>query len=145
MVPYLNLFLRETFGASDQTLGVLFSIASLVTGAGTLLSPWIARRLGSRIRALVLTQGASLAFLLVLGPHWWTLVPYLIIMTVGEALWQPRFLQYVAETAPEDKMGAYLGVARIDFERRLVFFTGRIVLRGCFSQKGHECHDYRRR
>ena len=41
------------------------------------------------------------------------LASYIVLMTFGEAIWQPRFLQYVAETAPEDKMGAYLGVARL--------------------------------
>jgi hypothetical protein len=33
-------------------------------------------------------------------------------MTVGEAIWQPRFLQYAAEIAPKGKTGAYMGVAQ---------------------------------
>ena len=33
-------------------------------------------------------------------------------MTVGEAMWQPRFLQYAAEIAPEGRTGAYMGVAQ---------------------------------
>ena len=33
-------------------------------------------------------------------------------MSVGEALWQPRFLQYVAEIAPPGKTGMYMGVAQ---------------------------------
>ncbi|HKJ27112.1 MAG TPA: MFS transporter, partial [Anaerolineales bacterium] len=32
MVPYLNLFLVETFSVSDQSLGTIFSLASLLTG-----------------------------------------------------------------------------------------------------------------
>jgi POT family proton-dependent oligopeptide transporter len=52
-------------------------------------------------------------FLLAFGPSVPLLVSYIFIMTLGEAIWQPRFLQYVAETAPEEKMGAYLGVARL--------------------------------
>jgi MFS family permease len=71
MVPYLNLFLVEKFSVSEQLLGTFFSIAALVTGTGTLFSPWIARRLDSRIRALVLTQGSSLFFLLLLGFSPW--------------------------------------------------------------------------
>jgi len=71
MVPYLNLFLVEKFSVSEQLLGTLFSIAALVTGTGTLFSPWIARRLDSRVRALVLTQGSSLLFLLLLGFSPW--------------------------------------------------------------------------
>ena len=56
---------------------------------------------------------AAPTFLLAFGPSVPMLVSYIFIMTIGEAIWQPRFLQYVAETAPQDKMGAYLGVARL--------------------------------
>ena len=56
---------------------------------------------------------AAPTFLLAFGPSVPLLLSYILIMTIGEAIWQPRFLQYVAETAPQDKMGAYLGVARL--------------------------------
>ena len=56
---------------------------------------------------------AAPTFLLAFGPSIPMLAAYLVLMTFGEAIWQPRFLQFVAETAPEDKMGAYLGVARL--------------------------------
>jgi POT family proton-dependent oligopeptide transporter len=56
---------------------------------------------------------AAPTFLLAFGPSVPMLFSYIVLMTFGEAIWQPRFLQYVAETAPEDKMGAYLGVARL--------------------------------
>ena len=56
---------------------------------------------------------AAPAFLLSIGPHWWTLYLYLIIMTVGEAMWSPRFLQYAAEIAPEGRTGEYMGVAQL--------------------------------
>lgn len=71
MVPYLNIYLVEKFQITDQTLGILFSIASLITGAGTLIAPWLSRRLGSRIYALVVAQGSSLLFLLMLGFSPW--------------------------------------------------------------------------
>ena len=56
---------------------------------------------------------AAPTFLLVFEPSAPMLFSYIVLMTFGEAIWQPRFLQYVAETAPEGKMGAYLGVARL--------------------------------
>ncbi|UCE58293.1 MAG: MFS transporter [Phycisphaerales bacterium] len=56
---------------------------------------------------------AAPAFLLVIGPYWWTLAGYLLIMTIGEAMWQPRFLQYAAEIAPEGRTGVYMGVAQL--------------------------------
>jgi len=55
---------------------------------------------------------AAPTFLLALGPSFWTLFGYLVLMTVGEAMWQPRFLQYAAEIAPEGRTGAYMGVAQ---------------------------------
>lgn len=56
---------------------------------------------------------AAPTFLLALGPSFWTLLGYLVLMTVGEAMWQPRFLQYAAEIAPEGRTGAYIGVAQL--------------------------------
>ncbi|MBI3927214.1 MAG: MFS transporter [Armatimonadetes bacterium] len=55
---------------------------------------------------------AAPAFLLVLGPYAWALLAYILIMTIGEAMWQPRFLQYAAEIAPEGRTGEYMGVAQ---------------------------------
>jgi proton-dependent oligopeptide transporter, POT family len=56
---------------------------------------------------------AAPAFFLAMGTNIWTLGSYLIVMTVGEALWQPRFLQYAAEIAPEGRTGEYMGVAQL--------------------------------
>ncbi|MFO7608541.1 MAG: MFS transporter [Candidatus Krumholzibacteriia bacterium] len=52
------------------------------------------------------------AFLLTLGTSLWLVLAYLLVMTIGEAMWQPRFLQYAAEIAPEGRTGAYMGVAQ---------------------------------
>ncbi|MCB9851181.1 MAG: MFS transporter [Phycisphaerales bacterium] len=65
---------------------------------------------------------AAPTFLLALGAKPWTLVAYLILMTFGEAMWQPRFLQYAAEIAPEGRTGAYMGVAQFPW-----FLTKMIV------------------
>jgi MFS family permease len=78
---------------------------------------------------------ASPAFLLAIGPYWWTLFPYLLIMTIGEAMWQPRFLQYAAEIAPEDRTGEYMGVAQLPWflTKMLVpwLYSGRLMERYC--------------
>jgi POT family proton-dependent oligopeptide transporter len=55
---------------------------------------------------------ASPTFLLALGPNIYTLFAFLIIMTIGEAMWQPRFLQWVAEIAPKDMTGIYMGIGQ---------------------------------
>jgi POT family proton-dependent oligopeptide transporter len=78
---------------------------------------------------------AAPAFLLVLGPHWWTIFPYILIMTIGEAMWQPRFLQYAAEIAPEGRTGEYMGVAQLPwFMTKLLaplLITGWTLQRYC--------------
>lgn len=65
---------------------------------------------------------AAPTFLLALGANFWTLLSYLVLMTVGEAMWQPRFLQYAAEIAPEGRTAAYMGVAQFPW-----FLTKMIV------------------
>ncbi|MFA4924593.1 MAG: MFS transporter [Ignavibacteriaceae bacterium] len=55
---------------------------------------------------------ASPTFLLTLGPSITTVFGYLIIMTIGEAMWQPRFLQWVAEIAPKGMTGIYMGIGQ---------------------------------
>ena len=55
---------------------------------------------------------ASPTFILALGPSIYTVFAYLIIMTIGEAMWQPRFLQWVAEIAPKDMTGIYMGIGQ---------------------------------
>jgi proton-dependent oligopeptide transporter, POT family len=55
---------------------------------------------------------AAPTFLLVLGPSIYTLLAFLFIMTFGEAMWQPRFLQWVAEIAPKNMTGIYMGIGQ---------------------------------
>jgi MFS family permease len=55
---------------------------------------------------------ASPTFILALGPNIYTLMTYLVIMTIGEAMWQPRFLQWVAEIAPKNMTGIYMGIGQ---------------------------------
>ncbi len=59
-----------------------------------------------------LVMGSS-AFILALGPTFTNLLLYLILMSVGEAMWSARFLQYATEIAPEGKAGLYQGVAQL--------------------------------
>jgi POT family proton-dependent oligopeptide transporter len=65
----------------------------------------------SMMIAGTLVMGAP-TFLLVLGPSVVTLFAFLILMTVGEAMWSPRFLQWVAEVAPAGMTGIYMGIGQ---------------------------------
>jgi proton-dependent oligopeptide transporter, POT family len=78
---------------------------------------------------------AAPAFLLTLGPTPLTLFGYLLIMTIGEAMWQPRFLQYAAELAPEGRTGQYMGVAQLPWfaTKMLVplIYSGYVMSKYC--------------
>ena len=55
---------------------------------------------------------ASPTFILALGPTMPNLFAYLIITTLGEAMWSARFLQWIAEVAPKDMTGIYMGLGQ---------------------------------
>lgn len=77
---------------------------------------------------------AAPAFILAFGPTVPGLFAYLVLMTVGEAMWQPRFLQYAAEIAPEGRTGAYMGVAQFPWflTKMLVpIYSGICLARWC--------------
>jgi len=56
---------------------------------------------------------AAPTFLNCIGPDPLAIIGYIVLMTIGEAMWQPRFLQYAAQIAPEGRTGAYMGVAQL--------------------------------
>jgi len=69
-------------------------------------------------------------FLLVLGPNVIVLLSYILLMTIGEAMWQPRFLQWIAEIAPKGKTGAYMGIGQLPwFLTKVVtsFYSGWFI------------------
>lgn len=55
---------------------------------------------------------AAPTFFLALGPSMFNVLAYLFIMTIGEAMWQPRFLQWIAEIAPKNMTGIYMGIGQ---------------------------------
>jgi MFS family permease len=55
---------------------------------------------------------AAPTFFLTTGPTLFAVFAYLIIMTIGEAMWQPRFLQWIAEIAPKNMTGIYMGIGQ---------------------------------
>lgn len=66
LVPFLNLYMKQTFNLPDATLGVLFAVADLCTGIALLVAPLLGERWG-KVRATAITQVATAPFLLALG------------------------------------------------------------------------------
>src|ERR1051325_7427763 len=56
---------------------------------------------------------AAPTFLLSAGPSLPLLLGYLVVFSVGEALWSARFLEYASELAPPGRVAQYMGMANI--------------------------------
>ncbi len=52
-------------------------------------------------------------FILVPEPGLGRLLTYLIVFSLGEALWSSRFLEYIADIAPAGRIGVYMGIATV--------------------------------
>ncbi len=84
VIPYLNLFIETRFQLDLAGLNAVFAVTSLGTVVAILLQPALARRLG-KVASVVVVQGASIPFLVVLGfsPILWTVI---IAMAVRNSL-----------------------------------------------------------
>jgi len=75
VIPFLNLFVQRKFALDLAALNALFAVTALGTVFAILLQPALASRLG-KIGSVVLVQGVSIPFLVVLGfsPVLWTVI-----------------------------------------------------------------------
>jgi MFS family permease len=81
LIPYMNVFFLEKFSISDQKLGLLFSLLSILTGVGSIFAPYFVNFLGGKVRTVVFTQSASLVFLMLVGfTPWYWLVSFSFLM-----------------------------------------------------------------
>ena len=75
VIPFLNLFVKGKFGLDLAQLNAVFALTSLGTAAAILAQPTLARRFG-QVASVVIVQGVSIPFLVVMGfsPVLWTVV-----------------------------------------------------------------------
>lgn len=75
IIPFLNLFVQQKFGLDLASLNGVFALTSIGTMLAVLYQPTLARRFG-RVNSVVLVQGVSIPFLIVLGfsPILWTVI-----------------------------------------------------------------------
>lgn len=85
---------------------LIFILAPIIAGLTARANVYKMMILGTFVMALP-------TFLLTLGPNVIILLSYILLMTIGEAMWQPRFLQWIAEIAPKGKTGAYMGIGQL--------------------------------
>lgn len=77
----------------------------------------------------------SAPFFLAIGATPTLLGVYIVVMSIGEAMWSPRFLQYAAEIAPEGRTGVYMGVSQFPWFLTKIFvpllYSGTMMDRYC--------------
>lgn len=66
IIPFLNLYFRDRFGLTPQTIGVYYGLVQASMILGVLIGPELARRYGM-IRTIVFTEWASIPFMVVLA------------------------------------------------------------------------------
>lgn len=125
---YAGSWVGQRFEAATQASSLLvFVLCPLVAAFSTRLKVYTMMLAGTTVMALA-------PFLLAFGPSPAGLLGYVLVLSVGEAMWQPRFLQFAAEIAPEGRTGAYMGVAQLPwFLTKLLvpLYSGAALVRWC--------------
>lgn len=104
VMPFQNVFFRQVYHASDPTIGSIFAWGSLSMGIGLLIAPPLADRMG-KIRLVVITQGLSIPFLIMLGfaPWFWmSVMAYYVrvgLMNMSSPVYQTFVMEHVEPSA----------------------------------------------
>jgi MFS family permease len=116
LMPYVNLFYAERFTLTDVQLGVLFSLSSLLTGAASLIGPRLAVILRGKVRTVVITQGLSFGFLVLMGftPLGWLSQFSYLVRTMLMNMATPLFSAFAMEQflpGEQGKANSIFGIA----------------------------------
>ena len=106
---------------------LIFILAPLIAGLTTKANVYRMMILGTTVMAIP-------TFLLSVGPNLYLFLLYVLISTIGEAMWQPRFLQWIAEVAPKGMTGLYMGVGQFPwFLTKVItgFYSGWFLMQYC--------------
>jgi len=104
IMPFMNVFFRQVHHQSDPVIGSLFAWGSLAMGLGLLLAPPLADRMG-KIQFVVITQGLSIPFLILLGfspLFWMSAAAYyvrLALMNMSGPVYQTFVMEHVEPSA----------------------------------------------
>jgi predicted MFS family arabinose efflux permease len=66
IIPFLNLYFRDRFGLTTQTIGVYYGLVMASMILGVMIGPELARRFGM-IKTIVFTEWASIPFMVILA------------------------------------------------------------------------------
>jgi len=98
IMPFMNVFFRQVYHQPDPVIGSLFAWGSLAMGLGLLIAPPLADRMG-KIQLVVITQGLSIPFLILLGfsPWFWLSTAAYYVRVALMNMSGPVYQTYVME------------------------------------------------
>ncbi len=103
-MPFMNIFFRVVHHQPDTIIGTVLAWGALAMGIGLIIAPPIADRIG-KIQLVVITQGLSIPFLVMLGyaPLFWmsALAHYvrLTLMNMGGPIYNAFVMERVEPNA----------------------------------------------
>ncbi|MEX1296094.1 MAG: MFS transporter [Candidatus Limnocylindrales bacterium] len=114
VIPYLNVFLEGKFGLDLTALNFIFAIAGFGTVLAMMAQPALAVRFG-KVGTVVLVQGLSIPFLLVLGfsPIVWTVIAAMTVRTALMNSGHPLANAFAMERLPASERAAYAAAASL--------------------------------
>jgi MFS family permease len=116
LIPYLNLYFRQRYGAPDAALGLIFAAIGVATGAATLAAPLLSRRLG-KLPSVVLTQALAIPCLLLLGlaPALWMAAAVALLRGSLMNMASPLYDAHAMERSPEAARPIVIGLINGSF------------------------------
>lgn len=103
-------YASSELGIEDYTFGALFAVSALMT---VLFQLWVTSKTVKFSRSAVLVSGqviASVGFALIFfASDFYTLLACIVVITVGEIIYMSIIATIIADLAPEDKRGLYMG------------------------------------
>ncbi len=118
LIPYLALFFKGQFAVDDSSLGGLYSLGAITTGLATVIGPRLAEGLGGKIKTIVVTQGISIFFLLIIGfaPVFWMSGGAFLVRSALMNMSNPLYSAFAMEQTPERERAAVNSVMALMWE-----------------------------
>lgn len=118
LIPYLALYFKGAYRIGDEQLGVLYSLSALTTGLATVVGPRLAEGLGSKVKTVVATQGASVVFLLLVGfaPSFWVAGLAFLVRGALMNMSSPLYSAFAMEQTPVRERAAVNSVMQLMWE-----------------------------
>ena len=114
VIPFLNVFIEGKFGLDLTALNLIFAITGLGTVLAMMAQPALARRFG-KVGTVVLVQGLSIPFLLVLGfsPILWMVIAAMTVRTSLMNAGHPLANAFAMERLPASERATYAAAASL--------------------------------